>query len=185
MHSDKQKVRRMLSWFAVLAVAGCASLEPGRMSAETSTPMPVDPRADNEAVIAGQTAALVVTLKIDGAQVALADSRVMMVPMSDERRQEGDMVALEGLSGGQTVTRVAVPDQRLNVQENRGLVMLEQRTLQAALPLPRPIDELQVRLPGSEQPVRIAVDKEIATFCRTHPQQDLCRTAKQDLPTVK
>jgi hypothetical protein len=185
MQNVERKNGRMLSWFAVLAVAGCASLEPGRMSAETSAPMPVDPRADNEVVLAGQTAALVVTLDIDGAQVTLADSRILMIPKRTERRAEGDLVTLDGLRGGQTVTRVVIPDQRLNVEENGGIVVLDKRTLQAALPLPRPIDELQVRLPGAEQPVRIAVGKEIATFCRKHPQQNLCRTAKQDMPVLK
>lgn len=175
MHSHKRNLTRTLLSIAALAVAACASMEPGRLTAETSAPKPVDPRADNELVTAGQVTGLVVTLKIDGARVELADARVMMIPKGIERRQVGELVNLAGLSGGQTVTQVQIPDQRLNVEENRGIVILDRRTLQAALPLPRPIDELQVRLPGAEQPVRFSVGKEIAAFCRQHPKQDLCR----------
>jgi hypothetical protein len=185
MQYVERTVSRLLSLFVLLALFGCASLEPGRMNAETSKPTPVDPRADNEVVIAGQTPALIVTLNIDGAEVTLSDSRVLMVPMRAERRPDGDLVTLDGLSQGQVVTQVVISDQRLNVEENGGIVLLDQRTLQAALPLPRPIDELQVRLPDVEQPVRIAVGREIAIFCRKNPQQSLCYNTKQDTPVPK
>jgi hypothetical protein len=160
---------------ACALLAACASMEPGRLTAETSGTKPVDPRVDNEKVLTGQVTGLIVTLKIDGQRVELTDVRVMMIPKGMERRQEGELVTLAGLSGGQTVTRVEIPDQRLNIEENRGIVILEQRTLQAALPLPRPIEELQVLLPGADQPVRFQVGKEIAEFCNQYPKQDLCR----------
>jgi hypothetical protein len=175
MHNHKQMLTRTLISLAVLALSACASMEPGRLTTETSTPRLVDARADNAAVMADQVAGLVVTLKIDDSRVELADSRVMMIPKGTARRQEGELITLAGLSGGRTVTQIQVPDQRLNVEENKGIVILGQRTVQAALPLPAPIDELQVLLPGAEQPVRISVGKEIAAFCREHPKHDLCR----------
>lgn len=164
-----------LGLVACVSLFACASLEPGRLTAGTSEPKPVSPLTDNEQVLSGQIAGLIVTLKIDGQRVELGDVRVMMIPKAMERRLEGELVTLEGLSGGQAVTRVDIPDQRLNIEENRGIVILEQRTLQAALPLPRPIDELHVRLPGAERPVRFQVGKEIAAFCSQYPKQDLCR----------
>jgi hypothetical protein len=126
-----------------------------------------------------QALGLVVTMKIDGDRVELTDSQIMLIPKAIARQQTGEQITLVGLRGGETVTQVRIPDQRLNIQEKRGVVVLEQRTLQAALPLPAPIDELLVQLPGAEQPVRFPIAKTISTFCRKHPKQDLCRKSEQ------
>lgn len=185
MQSIKQHFFCILSIYAALAVTACASMEPGQVSTETSAPTPVDPIADNAAVIAGQTAGLVVTLSIDGERVQLVDARVMLIPKGTARRQEGELVSLAGLRGGEVVTRLLIPDQRINVQENRGIVIQDQRTLNAALPLPAPIDELQVQLPGAEQPVKFAVGKKIRAFCGKHPEQDICIKSGEDMHIVK
>lgn len=72
------------------------------------------------------------------------------------------------------VTQIRVSDQRMNIEEGRGLVILEQRTLPVALPLPHPIEEIYVQLPGAEQPVQISVGEEIAAFCKQYPKHALC-----------
>jgi hypothetical protein len=185
MLNYKQYLLRILAVCAALTIAACASKGLGEMSEITSAPTPVNPREDNAAVIAGQTAALVVTLDIDGERVKLAGSRVMMVPQSTPRREEGELVSIVGLRGGEMVSRILVPDQRINIQENRGIVILEKRTLNAALPLPVPIDEIGVQLPGVEQTVKFAVGSKIKAFCGKHPDQDMCRKGREDMPIVK
>lgn len=157
-----------------LLVVGCASTGPGELRTQTSDPKPVDARADNERVLKGLVPGLVVTLEIDGERVSLADAQVLMIPLSKPRLQAGELITLTGTSQGKAVSSMEVPDQRLNVQENQGLVVLEKRTIAAALPLPARIDTLEVRLPGKAGQ-RLDVRDPIEAFCKTYSQVPLCR----------
>lgn len=179
---SRTALRRALIGLAGIAVAACASMQPGRITAQTSSPKPVDPRIDNEAVLAELTPGLVFTLEIDGLRVRLANAKVMMIPRREPRRPAGELVSVTGLSGGQPVTQVQVPDQRLNVEEGKGIVILEKRTLEAALPLPRRIDALEVMMAGAERPQRFDVTKAVRDFCRNYPKSGTCRAPGPDEP---
>jgi len=168
------RIIHVLAFATPLLLVGCASAGPGQLHTQTSDPKAVDARADNERVLRGLTPGLVVTLEIDGEKVSLADAQVLMIPQSKPRLQPGELITLTGTSQGKAVSSVEVPDQRLNVQESQGLVILEKRTIAAALPLPARIDTLEVRLPGKAGQ-RLDVRDSIEAFCKTYPQAPLCR----------
>lgn len=161
--------------FAVLgALLGCASEEPGRVTVQTSEPRPVDAAADNAEVLRQLTPGLLLTLEIDGTAVTLLDVQMALVPNLPARRQEGELITVTGLSGSERVSRAQVPDQRLNVEEQGGLVVLEQRQLTIALPLPRRIDAVEVQLSGEAPPTRLDVRRQLADLCAENPRVKLC-----------
>jgi hypothetical protein len=174
MYIVSRTVRVVALATPLLLVVGCASTDPGQLRTQTSDPRPVDPRADNEPVLKGLTPGLVVTLEIDHDRVSVAHAHVLMIPQVTSRTQPGELITLTGTSQGRVVSSVDVPDQRLNVQEGQGLVILEKRTIAAALPLPARIDTLEVRLPGKPSQ-RLDVRDAIERFCTTHPQAPLCQ----------
>lgn len=168
-------VCRAILLISVLACAGCASEEPGKLVSQTSKPVPVDAVADNEKVLGGLMPGLVITLEIDGNEPTLRDARVAMVPRLPALRQEGELIHVVGLRSGDEVSSVAFPDERINVQEHRGIVTMDKRTLTTTLPLPEKIDTLEVRLPRDAGRSRFSVREQIEKFCEKYPQSELCR----------
>ena len=167
-------LRCSLLGIALAWVAACASIETGQLTTNTSEPTLLDARADNREVLADLILGLVATIEIDGQVATLTDAQVMMIPNIFPRRQEGELVSIIGLSGGKPVTSIQVPDQRLNVEEEKGIVIQDKRTLHAALPLPQRIDSLELRIPGAKQPFRFDVGERVDSFCRKFPQTNLC-----------
>jgi hypothetical protein len=159
--------------FAVGLVA-CASAEPGRMTAETSSPQPLDAAADNAELMQDLAPSLVLTIEVDGDTATLLDARVLMMRATAPRHSEGEQVVLRGLSAGQPVSTVAVPDQKLNVQEGGGLVMQERRTLTAAIPMPQRLDAVEVLIPGAAAASRLDVREQVSSFCRQYATSEGC-----------
>lgn len=162
-----------------LLMFGCASMKHEQSSTRTSDPIPVDPKADNAVVLKQLTAGLLIVLDIDEDTPSLTEAHVAMVPESVARKQEGEFISITGLSSGKAVSSIQVPDQRLNVQENGGLVYLDKRTISATLPLPVRIDIIEIQLPGKASPRRFKVVDQIDGYCRKNPRSDLCRSAKK------
>lgn len=163
-----------------LLMFGCASMKHDQASTRTSDPMPVDAKADNAVVLKQLTAGLLIVLDINGDMPSLTEAHVVMVPESVTLKQEGEFISITGLSSGKAVSSIQVPDQRLNVQENVGLVYLDKRTISATLPLPALIDSIEIRLPGKASPRRFKVVEQIDSYCRKNPRSDLCRSAKKE-----
>ncbi len=173
------RVGRLLPWSTITAalLLACASQGPGRMTERTSEPRPVDVAADNKELLDQLTPGLLVSLAVDGSTVSLVEARVAMVPKEEQRRREGQLVIVEGWSGSVRIAAVAAPDQRLQVLEGSGLVELDRRTLDLALPLTRPIDALLVRLPAADAAVRMDLGSTFADHCAKQPRSPLCSTA--------
>lgn len=163
-----------------LVVVSCASTKPGRLSTHTSAPKPVDAVADNAQLLSQFTPGLVIILEISDNTTSLVDARIALVPRSTVRRQEGELIKITGLSNGTRVSSVAVPDQRINVEEEKGLVILDKRTLTATLPLPRKIDTLEVQLPGDVAPSLFNIRKQIDSFCRKFTETEFCVKPARD-----
>jgi hypothetical protein len=155
-------------------VTSCASEEPQSAVAQAREVRPVDPDTDNRAVTSQLTPGLVIQLEIDRNTVRLADAQLVLVPRQTRQGREGERVIVSGWRGGQQVTTVSIPDQRINSQENVGIVIREQRTLSVALPLPRRIEAVEVTLPGG-QPQRFDVTPLFDSVCQGQPSTELCR----------
>lgn len=162
-----------------LLMFGCASMKHDQSSTRTSEPIPVDPKTDNAVVLKQLTAGLLVVIDINEDTPSLTKAHVAMVPESVPLKQEGEFISITGLSSGKAVSSIQVPDQRVNVQENRGLVYLDKRTISATLPLPVLIDSIEIRLPGKASPRRFNVVEQIDSYCRKNRRSDLCRSAKK------
>ena len=159
----------------VTSLVACASTEPGRLTSSTSDPKPVDAAVDNAPVLAQLAPGLVITLEINDNTPTLVDARVALIPITAPRREEGELVRVTGLSNGKPVSSIAVPDQRVYVEEGVGLSVLTKRSLTLALPLPQRIDSLEVQLPGEEAPSRFDVSQTVDGFCKDYPKEALCR----------
>lgn len=156
-------------------LGGCTS-GPARLNAVAPlSSKAVDPSVDNAAVLAQLEPALVASLQISGADVAVADALIVRVPKLPPRRTEGDLIIVEGVAAdGRSSTRVAVPDQRLNAYEGAGLVRLTEVQIPFALPLTEPIERVRVRLPESPAPSVLDVSQVFAAYCREQRADPLC-----------
>jgi hypothetical protein len=166
-----------MRWAAHLlaaGLAGCASSEPGEVTEETSMAQVIDPAADNQAVLSGLITGLVMTVNIDGGAVTLTDIRVARIPAVPEPQERADAVTISGFHAGQLVSSTAVADQRMNAEENGGLVTLSMQSLAVALPLPHAIDNIEVLPPGASQPTRIDVRKTLRGYCKESKQDPIC-----------
>lgn len=156
--------------------AGCASKLPQTAVAQSGPVRAVQASDDNRAVLAQMTPGLVMRLEIDGNLVQLHDPELMLVPRSDPSRVPGgDRVIVTGWRGTEQVSSVAVADQRINVQEEVGIVIRERRSLNVALPTPRRIDRVEVTLPGTTTAQQFAVGQVFDRACAQRTDSDLCR----------
>jgi hypothetical protein len=164
--------RRLFS--ACIALLGIACL--ARAQESTTEPKPLDPAADpvNRLVAARTVSGLVVRLRIDGAQVSLEHARPARIPRPRSRRPAGDTITITGVSGAGVVSTVTVPDRSLLVEEGKGLVRPERRVIYAALPTPRAIDAIEVRLGVTGAAARFDVRPAYEEACREFPRDPAC-----------
>lgn len=160
-----------------LALGACASAEPSRMTAETSAPVAVDAAADNAHILKQLEPSLLVVVEIDGDRASLVEGRVLSVRSAGSPRREGELVTIRGLRDGELVGEAQVDDQRLNIEEGRGLVILEKRVLTAAVPMPQRIDTVEVVVPGVEGVSQLDVRSIVESFCRGYPNTRPCSTS--------
>lgn len=156
----------------------CASEQAGDLNTRTTEPQQVDPKSDNAQVTNNLIPGLLITIEIDSTSVSVAEARVAMVPRGSIRQnEEGEFIRLIGIRDGKEVTTVSVPDQRLNTQEGTGIVIQEQRTIVAVLPLTQKLDQFTIQLPGKKvagQPERFDVSKQIEEYCSKNPNIEFC-----------
>jgi hypothetical protein len=130
----------------------------------------------NRAVIGQVTPGLVMRLEIDGQTVRMHDPELVLIPRRSSTRSAGnETVLVTGWRGREQVSSVTVSDQRINVQENVGIVIQEQRSLVVALPAPRRLDRVEVSLPGATAPQAFSVGEVFERVCAQNPSADLCR----------
>lgn len=147
-----------------------------KVRVETSKPKPVDPREDNAWILKALVPTLVVTLQIRGTEVQLAHAQIVMAPDIKARRQEAqELIGLTGIRKDQKVTSVKIPDERINVLEKKGLVIMRERTITASVPLPERIDSLRVQLPGADNDVNLDVHQVVDDFCRAYDRMVICQ----------
>jgi hypothetical protein len=159
---------------ACIALLGIAHL--ARAQESTTEPKPLDPAADpvNRLVAARTVSGLVVRLRIDGAQVSLEHARPARIPRPRVRRPAADTITIAGVSGTGIVSTVTVPDRALLVEEGGGLKRPERRVIYAALPTPRAIDAIEVRLGVTGAAARFDVREAYEEICRSLPREPAC-----------
>jgi len=163
------------SW-VVLVEAGCASTSAEYPITErTSKPLPVSSIDDNGPVLRQLVPSLVLTLHIREQRVELTEGVVRLTPPVSGRRFEEGTMRLQGWRDGQLISTLVVPDERLNVQEGKGLVVLDERQVVAALAVPVRLDTVTVQL-GPEQPEqKLDVRTIFEGFCKEFPRSIVCR----------
>lgn len=119
------------SWYLTLLLlallAGCASKMPQTAAAQSVQARPVDAAEDNRAVLGQLTPGLVMRLEIDGKTVQVHDAELVLIPRRAVSRRSGaETVLVTGWRGQEQVSAVSVPDQRINAQEDVGIVVREQ-----------------------------------------------------------
>jgi hypothetical protein len=149
----------------------------------TTEPAPLDPAADpvNRLVAAQTVSGLIVALRIDGAKVTLERAQPARIPKPRRKGPvEGDSVTVTALSGESRVAAVTVPDQTVIVMERTGMSRPDRRTLHVALPTPRAIDAIEVRVSASRATARFDVRSAYDEICRLLPRDPVCadRTAE-------
>lgn len=159
---------------ACLALLGISSL--ARAQERTTEPAPLDPAADpvNRLVAANTVTGLIVAVRIEGSQITLDRARPARIPKPRARQAAGDTITITGVSGATIVSTVTVPDRALLVEEGRGLVRPERRVIYAALPTPRAIDAIEVRLGGTGATARFDVRRAYEEICRSLPREPVC-----------
>ncbi len=156
----------------LLVACATASDGPGVKTEQTTEPRPVDPRADNAEVIAQTLPGLIVTLNIEGGTVRSYETQIAAV--SATTQAEGDSISVTALSNGNRIATMSVADQRVNAQEEVGIVELESRTLIGTMQLPTRVDTLIVESPGLEAAQEIDVRDVFDAFCEQYREQSIC-----------
>jgi hypothetical protein len=157
-------------------LVGCASKIPQTAAAQPGQSRQVDPAEDNRAVLGQLTPGLIMRLEIDGKTVQMQDPELVLIPRrAAARTTGGERVIVTGWRGREQVSAVSVSDQRINVQENVGIVIRDQRSLTVALPTPRRVDRVEVTLPGVTTPQEFSVAQVFDRACEQKPVGDLCR----------
>lgn len=160
----------------VLLFAGCASRVPQTAVAQRTQERAVDAAEDNRAVVDQMTPTVVMQLEVDGNTVQLRDMELVLLPRkSSARERDSRKILVTGWRGKEQVSEASVADQRINIQENVGVVIEDRRTLNVALPTPRRIDRVEVTLPGSTTAQRFPVAEVFERACVSQPGSELCR----------
>ncbi len=169
----------LLSAVALMAMMGCATKGPAEPRSSTTSPVPVDETIDNRVLLSSLVPGLVVGFDIKGEDISTVFTQIMMIPKSNPRREGSELITVTGLREGRVLATVQVPDLRIMVREGFGtaegaLLIMERRTVTAALPLPARIDMLEVRLPGTPAPMRQDLRETFDRHCASNRQSMLC-----------
>jgi hypothetical protein len=150
---------------------------PALSQERTTEPAPLDPAADpvNRLVREQTVSGLIVALRIDGSQVTLERAQPARIPKPRRKAPAaGDTVTITALSGGSPVAAVTVPDGTVIVVEGSGLVRPDRRTVHAAVPTPRAIDAIEVRVSVTGATARFDVRPAYEEICRLLPRDPVC-----------
>jgi hypothetical protein len=160
----------------VLLFAGCTSRVPQTAVAQRTEERTVDAAKDNRAVVERMVPTVILQLEVDGNTVQLRDAELVLLPRkSSARERDSRNILVTGWRGEERISDVSVADQRINIQENVGVVMEDRRTLNVALPAPRRVDRVEVTLPGSATVQRFPVAEVFEHVCVSQPRSELCR----------
>lgn len=164
---------------ATLVITACIGILPAsaQITEKTSAPKTVDPQRDNSMVRNSLITTLVVTFDIDDTKVKVRNLQIVMAPPRYKGREGNEeIISVVGLRNGAQVSSVQVSDERINVEEGKGLVILQNRTITALVPLPKRIDHIKIVLPGQDNSApSFDVQIMIEQFCNANPQIPLCR----------
>ncbi len=169
----------LLSAVFLMAMIGCATKVPAEPRTSTTPPALVDEATDNRVLLSMLVPGLVVGLNIKGEEISTVFTRIMMIPKPNPRREGSELITVTGLREGKVLATVQVSDLRLTVREGfreaeGALLIMERRTVTAALPLPARIDMLEVRLPGNREPMRQDLRETFDRHCTADRQSILC-----------
>ena len=170
-------MRGFMFLLAVAAVPALAQPAPDRtpgtdkaseaiISAETPLADADDPI--NRQAQAAMVAALVVNLTLDGREARLDQAVPARVPRSaiQKRQDDGDRVTVIALVAGREVARASVPDQLIDIEEDKGIVRQTRRQISLAIPMERAPDALQVLAPGTGVDAMIDPGAALAMWCQ-------------------
>lgn len=169
----------LLSTVVLMAMIGCATKGPAEPRTSTTSPVPVDDAVDNRVLLSMLVPGLVIAIDISGEEISTVFTQIMMIPKTNPHRGGSGLITVTGSREGKTLTTVQVPDLRLTVREGFGetegaLLTMERRTVFAALPLLARIDMLEVRLPGSNEPIRRDLRETFERHCTSERLSILC-----------
>lgn len=162
---------------AAAILAGCASQAVVEPTVRMSEPRPVDPRQDivNVQYLRDSGPALLVAIRINDRELSVVNAVLAQAPKKTSRDSRGgDVVTVTALSGGQPVGSVTVADQILNVEENKGIVLVTDRTIHAAIPIMRRADSIEVRVSATGTTARLPIPDEVYRVCEALPNDPLC-----------
>ena len=122
----------------------------------------------NRQATADTVEALIVSLTLDGGQARLDSAVPARVPRGviQKRQDEGDRVTVVALAQGQEIARASVPDQVINIEENKGIVRLTRRQISLAVPMGRAPDRLQVLAPATGVDMAVDPAPMLAMWCQ-------------------
>ena len=170
--------RAFLSVLLILAAATPASGQDDPSRGTLIPPRPVA-RADdpvNRYILRNTADGLVVTVRIDGAELSLERALPARVPRARRpRRLAGDRITVTAFAGDRALGSVTVPDRTVSALEHGGLIRQERRTLSIAVPAPGRVDAVEVRVSANGASRRFDVREAYAPLCRAAPTSPLCR----------
>lgn len=166
--------KRMTAIASAMLLAACATATdgPGVKTEETSQPRPVDAREDNADVLAQTSPGLIVTLQIEGDTIRSIDTQIAAVTATTQA--DSDSISISALSNGNQIATMSVADQRVNVQEEVGIVEVESRTLVGTMLLPSRADTLVVESPALREAEEVDLSDVFDAFCEQYREQPIC-----------
>jgi hypothetical protein len=182
-------MRMIAAMLLLMAAPGLAQPAPDRPSTTGANPdrgseavvSSEKPLADADDPINRQAAAetveaLIVSLTLDGREARLDSAVPARVPRGviQKRQDEGDRVTVIALAGGREIARTSVPDQVINIEENKGLVQLTRRQISLAVPMGRAPDKLQVLAPATGVDTAVDPGPMLAMWCQSERPNPWC-----------
>ncbi len=144
-----------------------------RVIQETTERKPISAQEDNAFFLEHLTTGLIVTLRVSDQDISLVRSQIGTVPKVKPKEVAPHTISLIGIRGKDVVTRTAVPDEELVVQENKGLIRVPVRMITAVLPTSVPIDKLKVHIKPHLQK-EFDLGPLFKEFCNKYPKDPIC-----------
>jgi len=164
----------MLS-LAGLIIAACTSPSYTDIRSNTTKPVAVNASKDNSVVLENLETGLIATLVIDGDKLTIIEPLIRRIPKANKTRKEGETVTIRGMSDGKTIAEIHVPDNRLNIQEHKGIILLDKRTISFSLPLPTMIDSIEITMSSTGKSKMINLSKQLYKLCKKHRKLAVCK----------